>query len=102
MAIAAILVLKRFEYYIFCYACEVYYPFYEVYTWQNDDMVLLAISDLTAGYQESPSAKLNRNAVAFAQADLWAEALRAIDDAVAQAGAADLPTTAGSLDIIKI
>jgi len=90
-------VLRRFEYYIFCYACEVYYPFYEVYTWQNDDMVLLAISDLTAGYQGSPFAELNRKAVAFAQADLWAEALRAINDAVAQAGATDPPTTAGSL-----
>ena len=97
MAIAAILVLKRFEYYIFCYACEVYYPFYEVYTWQNEDLILLAISNLTAGYQGSPFAELNRKAVAFAQADLWAEALRAINDAVAQAGATDPPTTAGSL-----
>ena len=90
-------VIRRFEYYIFCYACEVYYPFYEVYTWQNDDLVLLAISDLTGRYQGSPFAELNRKAVAFAQADLWAEALHAINDAVAQAGAADPPTTAGSL-----
>ncbi len=90
-------VLRRFEYYIFCYTCEVYYPSYEVYTWQNDDLILLTISDLTDRYQGSPFAELNRKAVAFAQADLWAEALRAIDDAVAQAGAADPPTTAGSL-----
>ena len=74
-----------------------YYPFYEVYTWQNEDLILLAISNLTAGYQGFPFAGLNRKAVAFAQADLWAEALRAINDAVAQAGATDPPTTAGSL-----
>ncbi|OAN46076.1 hypothetical protein A6A03_01680 [Chloroflexus islandicus] len=89
-------VLNRSEPYIFCYACGVYYPFYQVYTWQNDKLVALAISELTAD-QAAPFADLNQQAVAFAQADLWSDALAAINAAVAQAGAADPPTAAGSL-----
>lgn len=89
-------VLDRSDPYVFCYACGVYYPFYQVYTWQNDRLVALAISDLTAD-QTAPFADLNRQAVAFAQADLWSDALAAINAAVAQAGAADPPTAAGSL-----
>lgn len=89
-------VLDRSDPYIFCYACGVYYPFYQVYTWQNDKLVALAISDLTTD-QNTPFADLNQQAVAFAQADLWSEALAAINAAVAQAGAADPPTAAGSL-----
>lgn len=89
-------VLDRSDPYVFCYACGVYYPFYQVYTWQNDRLVALAISDLTAD-QTAPFAELNRQAVAFAQADLWSDALAAINAAVAQAGAADPPTAAGSL-----
>ncbi|WP_322490119.1 DUF333 domain-containing protein [Chloroflexus sp.] len=89
-------VLDRSDPYVFCYACGVHYPFYQVYTWQNDKLVALAISDLTTD-QNAPFADLNQQAVACAQAGLWAEALAAINAAVAQAGAADLPTAAGSL-----
>ncbi|WP_322510741.1 DUF333 domain-containing protein [Chloroflexus sp.] len=90
-------VLDRSEPYIFCYACGVHYPFYQVYTWQDGRLVELAISELTAVDQTAPFAEANRQAVAFAQADLWPDALAAINAAVAQAGAADPPAVAGSL-----
>ncbi|ACL25081.1 putative hemolysin [Chloroflexus aggregans] len=89
-------VLNRSEPYIFCYACGVYYPAYQVYRWQDERMVALQISDLTDG-QTEPFADLNRQAITSAQADLWADALAAINAAVAQAGTADPTTQAGTL-----
>jgi putative hemolysin len=90
-------VLDRSERYIFCYACGVYYPFYQVYAWENGSMVERTISDLVPQYPTAPYAEQNRQAVAFAQADLWAEALTAINAAVTAAGSADPPTTGGTL-----
>ncbi|WP_298815852.1 putative hemolysin [Chloroflexus sp.] len=90
-------VLDRSERYVFCYACGVYYPAYEVYTWQDQALIRLELGDLTIADQTVSFAELNRQAIAFAQADLWPEALTAIDAAVAQAGSADPPATAGSL-----
>ncbi len=90
-------VLDRSEPYIFCYACGVYYPSYQVYTWQGTSLGEIAISHLTTADQAAPFADLNRQAVTFAQADLWPDALAAINAAVVQAGDADPPTTAGSL-----
>lgn len=92
-------VLDRSDPYVFCYACGVYRPFYEAYTWQApaQRLIRLAIADLTDEYQTASFAELNRQAVALAEASLWDEAARAIDQAVAQAGDADPPTTAGSL-----
>lgn len=90
-------VLDRSERYIFCYACGVYHPFYQVYAWENGSMVERTMSDLVPQYQTAPYAEQNRQAVTFAQADLWAEALTAINAAVAAAGSADPPTTGGTL-----
>ncbi|MEF3273637.1 MAG: DUF333 domain-containing protein [Chloroflexus sp.] len=88
-------VLNRSEPYIFCYACGVYYPAYQVYTWRNGELIRLEMSDLTD--QTAPFAALNHQALDFAHANLWPEALAAINAAVAQAGMLDPPTTAGSL-----
>lgn len=90
-------ILDRSERYIFCYACGVYYPFYQVYAWKNGAMVERTMSELVPEYQTAPFAEQNYQAVAFAQADLWAEALTAINAAVTAAGSADPPTTGGSL-----
>ncbi|MGQ9874021.1 MAG: putative hemolysin [Chloroflexus sp.] len=90
-------VLDQSDRYVFCYACGVYSPYYQVYTWQNGAMVERTISDLTPEYQTASFAKQNRQALAFVKADLWAEALTAINAAVAAAGSIDPPTTGGTL-----
>ncbi len=90
-------VLDRSERYIFCYACGVYYPFYQVYSWQKNQMVERTISELVPEYQTAPFADQNRQAVALTQADLWIDALAAINTAINTAGNSDPPTTGGSL-----
>ncbi len=90
-------VLNLSERYIFCYACGVYYPYYRVYTWDGNGMLRLDIADLDPAYQNAPFAELNQRAVTLAKADLWAEALETINQAVALAGDADPPTQAGTL-----
>ncbi len=90
-------VLDRSERYVFCYACGVYYPFYQVYSWEKSQMVERTISELVPEYQTAPFADQNRQAVAFTHADLWIDALAAINTAVNTAGNSDPPTTGGSL-----
>jgi hypothetical protein len=90
-------VLNTTEPYIFCYACGVRHPYYQVYDWLGDALTPVEISALMMGQRGTPVDELNSQAVALAQAGLWADALAKIDEAVALAGDDDPPTPAGSL-----
>lgn len=91
------IVLDATEPYIFCYACGVRHPYFRVYTWLGDALVPVEISPLLMGQQGTPPYEANSQAVALAQAGLWADALAAIDEAVALAGNDDPPAASGSL-----
>jgi len=91
------IVLDATEPYIFCYACGVRHPYYGVYTWLGDQLLPVEISALMMGQRGTPVDEVNSQAVALAQAGLWADALAKIDEAVALAGDDDPPTPAGSL-----
>jgi putative hemolysin len=90
-------VLNATEPYIFCYACGVRHPYFTIYTWVGDALAEVEISALMMGQRGTPVDELNSQAVALAQAGLWADALAKIDEAVALAGDDDPPTPAGSL-----
>lgn len=83
--------------YVFCYACGVRRPAFEVYTWVGDAMARVDISPLMMGQRGTPADVANSEAIALAQAGLWADALAKIDEAVALAGDEDPPTPTGSL-----
>ncbi len=83
--------------YIFCYACGVRHPYFQVYTWLVDDLIPVEISALMMGQRGTPPDEANSAAVALADAGLWHDALMKIDEAVALAGDDDPPTPAGSL-----
>ncbi len=90
-------VLNATEPYIFCYACGVRYPYFRVYTWLSDALAEVELSALMMGQRGTQADQLNSEAIALAQAGLWADALAKIDEAVAAAGNDDPPTPAGSL-----
>jgi putative hemolysin len=90
-------VLDTTDPYIFCYACGVRHPYFQLYTWLGEDLAEIEISDLMMGQRGTQVDQLNSEAISLAQAGLWAAALARIDEAVAMAGADDPPTPAGSL-----
>ncbi len=90
-------VLNATDPYIFCYACGVRYPYFQVYTWLDDALAQVELSALMMGQRGAPADEANSQAVTLAQAGLWRDALAKIDEAVALAGDDDLPTPAGSL-----
>jgi hypothetical protein len=83
--------------YIFCYACGVRHPYFQVHTWLGDGLAQVELSALMMGQRGTPPDEANSAAVALAQAGLWHDALMKIDEAVALAGDDDPPTPAGSL-----
>jgi putative hemolysin len=83
--------------YIFCYACGVRHPYFQVHTWLGDGLAQVELSALMMGQRGTPADEANSAAVALAQAGLWHDALLKIDEAVALAGDDDPPTPAGSL-----
>lgn len=83
--------------YIFCYACGVRHPYFQVHTWLGDALVPVEISDLLMGQRGTPPDEANSQAVALAEAGLWPEALTKIDEAVALAGDDDPAAAAGTL-----
>ncbi|MCS6845580.1 MAG: DUF333 domain-containing protein [Caldilineales bacterium] len=83
--------------YVFCYACGVRRPAFEVYTWLGDAMAQVELSPLMMGQRGTPADVANGEALTLVQAGLWADALAKIDEAVALAGSEDLPTPTGSL-----
>lgn len=90
-------VLDTTERYVFCYACGVSAPYFQVYTWDGKQMRPVAIAPLGQAEQDQPYWRPNNEAVRLAEAGLWAEALARVDEAVQAAGAADPLTAAGSL-----
>ena len=90
-------VLNTTERYIFCYACGVSAPYFQVYTWDGRQMRPVAIAPMGVAEQGQSYFQPNNEAVRLAEAGLWAEFLAKIDEAVQRAGAADPPTAAGSL-----
>lgn len=83
--------------YIFCYACGVRHPGFQVHTWLGDALAQIELSALMMGQRGTPPDEANSAAVALAQAGLWHDALTKIDEAVALAGDDDPPTPSGSL-----
>ena len=83
--------------YIFCYACGVRHPYFQVHTWLDGALAQIELSGLMTGQRGTPSGQANSAAVELAQAGLWRDALTKIDEAVAMAGGDDPPTPAGSL-----
>ena len=90
-------VFNATEYYVFCYACGVRHPYFNVYTLLGDQMFPVEISALMMGQRGTPPDEANSNAVQLAQAGLWPDALAAIKQAVVLAGDEDPPTPSGSL-----
>lgn len=90
-------VLDATEPYIFCYACGVRHPYFQVYTWLGDGLVPVEISALLMGQRGTPWDEANSQAVALAQAGLWPAALARIDEAVTLAGDEDPPAGSGTL-----
>lgn len=89
--------LNESDRYIFCYACGVSKPYFQVYTWLGDQMVEVRIADLLMGQQGQPYYEPNGQAVALAEAGLWADALAKIGEARQLAGDFDPPSAAGTL-----
>lgn len=90
-------VLNATDPYIFCYACGVRYPGFQVHTWLGDALTPIELSALMMGQRGTPPDEANSAAVALAQAGLWHDAQMKIDEAVALAGNDDPPTPSGSL-----
>ena len=90
-------VLNATERYIFCYACGVSAPYFQVYTWDGREMRQVAIAPMGVAEQSQSYWLPNNEAVRLAEAGLWAEALAKISEATELAGDADPPTAAGSL-----
>jgi putative hemolysin len=90
-------VLNATDPYIFCYACGVRYPYFQVHTWLGDALAPVELAALMMGQRGTAPDEPNSQAVALAQAGLWRDALTKIDEAVALAGGDDPPTAAGSL-----
>jgi hypothetical protein len=70
--------LDASEYYVFCYACGVVRPHYEIRRWDGSQMIQVELvnlaDDTPAGLRE-----LNATLVGLAQAGLWKDALAEID-----------------------
>lgn len=82
--------------YIFCYACGVRKPGFQVYTWLNDTMLPVNISVMLMGQQGQPWYEPNSEAVALAEAGLWPDSLAKIEETRQLVGEEDPPTGAGS------
>lgn len=78
-------VLNRTDYYVFCYACGLYRPAFQVLHWDAADarMVEVALQPLPAG-QPQPLRDLVNRAVELAQAGLWKEAFATVAQATEQ------------------
>ncbi len=90
-------VLNATERYIFCYACGVSAPYFQVYTWDGRQMRQVAIAPMGVAEQSQSYWLPNNEAVRLAEAGLWAEALAKISEATELASDVDPPTAAGSL-----
>ncbi|MFQ5435817.1 MAG: hypothetical protein ACE5FD_13145 [Anaerolineae bacterium] len=65
------LILNFTDDYVFCYACGVRYPFYQVLTWDGDNWQEKGFNTLPTDH---PAAAQHNRAVELARAGLWQEA----------------------------
>jgi len=75
-------VLDQTDAYVFCYACGVRFPGFEVMRWDGQKLVEVKLTSLP----DSAPAELRQlinHAVELAQAGLWKDALAAVDQAMA-------------------
>ena len=79
--------LNATEPFVFCYACGVWIPFVVVYRWDGADLMRVEIEALPASAPAEARAAVDR-ALASVRADLWRDALAAIEVAE-QTGYAD-------------
>jgi hypothetical protein len=81
-------VLNQTENYVFCYACSVRLPMFQILRWDGQQMVPLSLTPLP---ETAPAdlRQLNDRAVELAQAELWQEAQATIAAANAAGSAAD-------------
>jgi hypothetical protein len=85
-------ILNTTERSIFCYACGVSAPYFEVYAWDGQQMRQVALSPLGAAGPGQPYGQANDEAVRLAQANLWPDALARIDEAAKLAGSSPAAT----------
>ena len=71
-------VLDATDYYVFCYACNVRLPMFQVYRWDGSELTAIALTKLG---DDAPAnlRDANNQMVALAQAWLWKDALAAMD-----------------------
>lgn len=91
--------LNATDYYVFCYACNVRLPVYQVYRWNGGELVAVTLTELG---NDTPAnlREANNRMVELAQAWLWKDALAAMDDALALG--ADNPTVAWNSRLITL
>ncbi|MER2599444.1 MAG: DUF333 domain-containing protein [Caldilineales bacterium] len=82
-------VLDASDPYVFCYACGVRRPAFEVKGWTDGALSSAQLGDLPADQQGTPLYEANHAAVTLAQAGLWHDAMTKADEAAGLAGAAD-------------
>lgn len=78
-------ILNQTENYVFCYACSVRLPQYQVLTWDGQDLVEVQLSPLPSSAPEELR-EANDLAVELAMAQLWKDAQEAMAQAVSLAG----------------
>ncbi|HFB52604.1 MAG TPA: hypothetical protein ENJ48_02810 [Anaerolineae bacterium] len=92
-------VLDATDYYVFCYACNVRLPMFQVYRWNGSELIAV---ELTALGEDAPAnlRDANNRMVALAQAWLWKDALSAMD--AVQAIGSDDETVAWNVRLVKL
>lgn len=90
-------VLNTTDPYVFCYACGVRRPSFEVHTVRDGALAKLDLAAMPEDMQDNPAFAANNKALEYAQAGLWHDALMSIDEAATQAGGQDVAIGEGSL-----
>ncbi len=92
-------VLNATDYYVFCYACNVRLPMFQVYRWNGSELTAVELTKLG---NDAPAdlREANNRMVALAQAWLWKDAQTAMDAIEAIAG--DNETVAWNVRLVKM
>ncbi|OQY47355.1 MAG: hypothetical protein B6242_05275 [Anaerolineaceae bacterium 4572_78] len=76
-------ILNLTENYIFCYACGVRKPIFDIVAWNGSELLSVSLEFSTNFDPKSPDA-LNNKAVQLGQVELWMDAQTIMDEALAQ------------------
>ena len=74
-------ILDLTDYYVFCYACGVYLPRFQVLRWEGGQLVEVRLAPMPPTAPNDLQ-RLNDRAVRLAQAGLWMDAQEVIDEAL--------------------